>query len=96
MCSVVVGPAGSAGAITNAASTISGLQAQGYQVNVDRVGAGPIEECVVTGVRNPQTITRTIKDYYGKRDKNGKRRFRLIEIVVHRSISVSLNCTTRT
>lgn len=96
VCAVVLAPAGPAGAITNAAATIAGLEAQGYDVNIDRIGSGPMDECVVTSVRNPQTVTRTIKDYYGPKDKNGKRRFRLITIVVHQSISVSLDCTTRT
>jgi hypothetical protein len=94
--SAFVVPAGTASAITNAAATIDGLQAQGYQVNIDRIGSGPMDECVVTSVRNPQTVTRTIKDYYGPKNKYGKRKYRLITIVVHRSISVSLDCTSRT
>lgn len=77
----------------NAQTTINQLQQQGYSVNVDRVGSGRIQDCVVTGVRNPQTQTEWIKDYYGPRDEDGDRRFRLIEIVTSKSISVSLNCT---
>jgi hypothetical protein len=95
-CSVLIAPAGPATAITNAADTISGLRSQGYQVNIDRIGSGPMDDCVVTSVRNPQTITRWIKDYHGPKDKFGRRPYRLIEIVVHRSISVSLDCTSRT
>jgi hypothetical protein len=93
---VVLAPAGPAGAITNAQATLDGLEAQGYDVTIDRVGSGPMSECIVTSVRNPHTITRVIKDYYGPKDKNGKRRYRLITIVVRRTIQVSLNCTSRT
>lgn len=96
MCSVILAPAGPAGAVTNAASTIAGLEGQGYDVNIDRIGSGPMDECVVTSVRNPHTITRVIKDYYGPRDKNGKRRYRLITIIVRKTINLSLDCTSRT
>jgi hypothetical protein len=89
----VFAPAGLAVADENPQQTISQLQLQGYTVNVDRVGAGPIEDCVVTSVRNPQIQTRTIRDYYGKKDENGKRKYRLVEIEVSRSISVSLDCS---
>ena len=58
----------------------------GYQVNIDRVGAGPLDECVVTGVRNPQTITQTIPITRGKRKY-------YIEKIVSRTISVSLDCS---
>lgn len=95
-CAILLAPAGPASAVTNAQATIDGLQAQGYDVNIDRIGSGPMDECVVTSVRNPHTITRVIKDHYGKKDKNGKRKYRLITIVVRRTIQVSLNCTSRT
>ncbi|WP_319450667.1 MULTISPECIES: hypothetical protein [unclassified Mycobacterium] len=62
-------------------------------MNVDRVGSAPLDDCVVTSVRNPQTQTKTIRDYYGKRDENGNRKYRLVEIVTSRSISVSLDCS---
>jgi hypothetical protein len=62
-------------------------------VNVDRVGSAPLDDCVVTSVRNPQTQTKTIRDYYGKRDEDGNRKYRLVEIVTSRSISVSLDCS---
>ena len=75
-----------------AQETIAQLESQGFDVNVDRVGSGRIEDCVVTSVRNPQTQTRAIRDYYGRPDENGKRKFRIIEVVVSRSISVSLDC----
>lgn len=76
-----------------ALETIAGLQANGYSVNVDRVGSAPIEDCVVTGVRNPQTQTRLLRDYSNRRDEDGDREYDLIEVVVSRSISVSLDCS---
>jgi hypothetical protein len=57
------------------------------------VGSAPLDDCVVTSVRNPQTQTKTIRDYYGKRDEDGNRKYRLVEIVTSRSISVSLDCS---
>jgi hypothetical protein len=93
VCAVVVAPAGIASAEQSAQETIGLLESEGYQVNVDRVGSGPLDECVVTSVRNPQTQTRTIRDYYGPRDENGNRKFRIIEIVTSRTISVSLDCS---
>jgi hypothetical protein len=93
VCAVVVAPAGIASAEQSAQETIGLLESEGYQVNVDRVGSGPLDECVVTSVRNPQTQTRTIRDYYGPRDENGNRKFRIIEIVTGRTISVSLDCS---
>ena len=96
MLSAALASAGPAGAITNAQATLDGLEAQGYDVNIDRIGSGPMDECIVTSVRNPHTITRVIKDYYGRKDKYGKRKYRLITIVVRRTIQVSLNCTSRT
>jgi hypothetical protein len=85
-------PAAIAHAEQSAQETIGQLQSEGYTVNVDRVGSGRIENCVVTSVRNPQSQTRNIRDYYGPRDARGERKYRIIEVVVSRSISVSLNC----
>lgn len=92
-CAVVVAPAGIANAEQTALETIGLLEAQGYTVNVDRVGSGPLDQCVVTSVRNPQTQTRTIRDYYGPKDEDGNRKYRIIEIVTGQTISVSLDCS---
>ena len=91
--SIFFAPVGQAAPNTNAGATIAGLESQGYDVTVDRIGDGPINTCVVTSVRNPRDITRLIKVYYGPRDKNGKRHFHLVEVLVRRTIQVSLNCT---
>ncbi|HEX7430466.1 MAG TPA: hypothetical protein VF328_27095 [Mycobacterium sp.] len=69
----------------NAWATIAQLEDAGYDVNVDRVGSAPYEDCIVTSVRNPQDITRTF--WVGK----GKDRER-VTVVVRRTITISLNC----
>jgi hypothetical protein len=76
-------------------ATIGQLEASGYDVNIDRVGSAPLDQCIVTSVRNPQDITRTIRVDNG-RDKNGKRDFDFVEVIVRRTITVSLNCDART
>jgi hypothetical protein len=73
-----------------AQETIGRLESEGYTVNVDRVGSAPLDQCVVTSVRNPQTVTRLIRVDNGR---NGKHDYDYIEVVVSRSISVSLDCT---
>ncbi len=93
LCLAVVGPTAVARAEQTAQETIDQLQSEGYTVNIDRVGSGRIEDCVVTSVRNPQEQTRNVRDYYGPRDQNGDRKYRIIEVVVSRSISVSLDCS---
>lgn len=93
VAAVLLGTAAVAHADETPQETINRLQDQGYTVNVDRVGSGPINDCVVTSVRNPQTQTELIREYYGRKDENGDRKFRYIEVVVSQSISVSLDCT---
>jgi hypothetical protein len=91
-CAVVIAPAGIASAEQSAQETIGLLEAEGYQVNVDRVGSGTIDQCVVTSVRNPQTQYRTIRVYRGK-DSKGNRDYDYVQVVSSRSISVSLDCS---
>ena len=88
-CGVLAAPAGLASADSDAQSTINYWENQGYQVNIDRVGSGPINECVVTGVRNPQTITRLVRV-----NGRGPGRSVLVPVIVSKTISVSLNCAT--
>jgi hypothetical protein len=40
-------------------TTINGLKASGYDVIVNRVGAAPMSECVVSAVRPGHQLTRT-------------------------------------
>lgn len=80
-----------ASAEQTAVETIGMLEAQGYTVHVDRIGSAPLEQCTVTGIRNPQQVTRWVSvedDGWGKHGDNTD----LVEIVVSQSISVSLDC----
>jgi hypothetical protein len=93
---LVLAPAGVAGAepAGNAYATIGQLEADGYDVNIDRVGSAPLDQCFVTSVRNPQDITRTVRVDNGRKGRD--RDFDLVTIVVRRTITVSLNCDERT
>jgi hypothetical protein len=79
----------------NAYATIGQLEAAGYEVNIDRVGSAPLDQCIVTSVRNPQEITRTFFVDRG-RGRDGKQDRELVTVVVRRTIAVSLNCDNRT
>ena len=89
-CGLIVAPAGFASAGSNdAIVTIGQLEASGYDVRIDRIGSEPLSECQVTSVRNPQEQTRLIR----LDRRNGRDRF--IEVVVNRTITVSLDCSSR-
>ena len=82
----ILAPAAPAAA-ESAIVTIGQLEAEGFHVNVDRVGSAPLYQCVVTSVRNPQEQTRLIRvDGPGNRDQ-------IIRVVVRRTITVSLDCS---
>jgi hypothetical protein len=83
---VLAAPAGLASADTTAAETIENLEAQGYTVNIDRVGAAALTECVVTSVRNPQTNS----EYVGV---VGDDEIGAVRVITSQTISVSLDCT---
>jgi hypothetical protein len=91
-CGAVAAPAGLASADQTPYEVIAQYEDQGYQVNIDRVGSGPLNQCVVTSVRNPQTVTEVIRVFDG-RDKFGNIDWDYIEVIKSRSISVSLDCT---
>ncbi|MBY0288102.1 MAG: hypothetical protein K2X52_13255 [Mycobacteriaceae bacterium] len=81
---VVAAPAGVASADSDV-ETIKQLIADGYTVNIDRVGSAAPGECTVTSVRNPTAITRLVRFGHGNRS-------RLIPITVSKTIQVSLFC----
>jgi hypothetical protein len=87
---IIAGPAATAWADESAQSTISQLQSQGYTVNIDRIGTGPMSKCVVTSVRNPQTQTQWVP-YTGP--GRGSDRTILVPQVTSQTISVSLDCS---
>ena len=79
----------SANAADSAIVTIGQLKAQGFDVRVDRVGSAPLSQCDVTDVRNPQERTEFVRvDRFGGRD-------RVVPIVVARTVTVSLDCSSR-
>jgi len=99
VCGAIAAPAGIASAEQGALETIGLLEAEGYHVNVDRVGSGPLSECIVTSVRNPQTVTQLVRVQHHGRHGHGHDGddddddYDLVPVVVSRSISVSLDCT---
>jgi hypothetical protein len=90
VCGAIAAPAGLAFAEESAEELISRLQSEGYTVNIDRVGSGPMSQCVVTNVRNPQQVTQWVP--YTGPGRGGDRRI-LVEVVTSQSISVTLNCS---
>jgi hypothetical protein len=88
---VLAAPAGLASADKTAQQTINDLQSQGYTVNIDKVGSGPMSSCQVTNVRNPQQVTQwvpAVGPVLGNRDRTV-----LVQQTISQSISVTLNCT---
>jgi hypothetical protein len=89
VCGAIAAPAGLASAEESAQQVISRLQSEGYTVNIDRVGTAPMDQCVVTNVRNPQTVTQWVP--YTGPGRNGDRV--LVQVVTSQSISVTLDCS---
>lgn len=92
-CGLLTGPAGLASADQSAQDTINELQKQGYVVTIDKVGTGPMSKCVVTSVRNPNTVTQWVP-YVGPGLGSRGGSF-LVPVVTSQSISVSLDCSQR-
>ena len=80
-CGAIVAPAAIAAA-ESAELTIATLEAQGFDVKVSRIGSAPLDECVVTDVRNPRETTKLIR-----------RGDDLIEVVDRRTITVTADCS---
>ena len=89
VCGAIAAPAALASAEETAQQTISRLQNEGYTVNIDRIGSGPLNQCVVTNDRNPQQVKQWLP--YTGPGRDGDRV--LIEVVTSQSISVTLNCS---
>jgi hypothetical protein len=86
---VLAAPAAPASADSNAQSTIAYWEQQGYTVNIDRVGTGPLDKCVVTSVRNPNTITQLYRE-----NSRGPGPSFLVPVIISRSVQVSLYCAS--
>ncbi len=70
----------------SAAITIGQLQAQGFDVKIDRVGSAPLNQCEVVDVRNPRDRTELVR-VGGRGDRD------FVPVVVKRTITVSLDCS---
>jgi hypothetical protein len=85
-CGLLLAPAGLASA-ESADLTIATLEAQGSDVKINRIGSAPLDQCVVTDVRNPRERTEFVP-VLG--DDNG-----VVPVVVDRNITVTVNCSRR-
>ena len=88
-CGLILVPAGPASAAESAIVTIGSLQAQGFDVKIDRVGSAPLSQCIVTNVRNPRNRTEFVP-VIGEHDRGG-----VVPVIVDRTVTVSLDCSGR-
>jgi hypothetical protein len=65
--------------------TVSRLQAQGFQVVLDKVGAAPLEQCSVSAVRPGQTFSRTDSGFPGAGDD-------IMTTVTNKTVYVDVKC----
>ncbi|OBF19996.1 hypothetical protein [Mycobacterium sp. ACS4331] len=83
-------PAGVSAADDSAAVVIGQLEAEGFNVSVDRIGSAPLADCVVTNVRNTGSQQQFV-DIDDDDIHNGMNVF--VPVIVRRSVVVSLDCT---
>ncbi|MFV9633020.1 hypothetical protein [Mycobacterium neumannii] len=81
-CGAILAPAAIASAADSAELTIATLEAQGFDVKVNRIGSAPLDECVVTDVRNARERTELVR-----------RGDDLIQVVAQRTITVTADCS---
>jgi hypothetical protein len=86
---VLAAPAALASGDSDAQSVITHWEQQGYTVNIDRVGTGPLDKCVVTSVRNPNTQTQLIRE-----NSRGPGPSFLVPVIISRTVQVSLYCAS--
>jgi hypothetical protein len=83
-CGLITLPAAIASAQESAQLTISTLEAQGFDVKVNRLGSAPLDQCVVTDIGNVRNRTELVR-----------RGNDLIEVVAQRNITVTADCSRR-
>ena len=66
--------------------TIGQLEAEGFDVKVNRIGSSPLNRCVVADIRNPGEQTEFER-------VNGPGNAGMVPVVVRRTIGVSLDCS---
>lgn len=62
--------------------TIAGLEAQGFDVKVNRFGSAPLDQCLVTDIGNSREETKLVR-----------RGDDLVRVVVARRIAVTVDCS---
>jgi hypothetical protein len=89
LASAALGLAGIATAAPSGApsvdATVSQLRAQGFQVIVNRLGAGSVDQCTLSAVRPGQTFTRTDSGVPGAADD-------LVTTVTNKTVYVDVSC----
>jgi hypothetical protein len=83
-CGAIAAPAAIASAADSAQLTIATLEAQGFDVKVNRIGSAPLNQCVVTDIGN----VRERKEFVRRGDD-------LIQVVAERNITVTADCSRR-
>lgn len=83
-CGMILAPAAISSAQESAQLTIATLEAQGFDVKVNRIGSAPLNQCVVTDIRNARDRTELVR-----------RGDDLIEVVKQRNITVTADCSRR-
>ncbi|MCV7283022.1 hypothetical protein H7J88_25635 [Mycolicibacterium flavescens] len=83
-CGLMLGPTATASAAESAQLTIATLEAQGFDVRVNKIGSASLDECVITDIRNPRERTELVR-----------RGNDLIQVVAQRSITVTADCSRR-
>ena len=86
-CGALLAPAGLASAAESAELTIATLEAQGFDVKVSKIGSAPLNQCVVTDIRNPRERTE-LRPVIGSGDDRD-----FVPVVVDRNITVTVNCS---
>jgi hypothetical protein len=71
----------------SAREVIEKLESEGYTVRIDKIGTAPLDQCVVTSVRNPQQFTQLMPLLGGNQDGV------LFPVVISQPVSVSLDCS---
>lgn len=71
--------------ISSAESTVNQLKSQGYQVVVNRVGTGPVDQITIRAVRPGQTYSRTDSGVPGSHND-------VITTVTNKTVYIDLAC----
>jgi hypothetical protein len=89
LASAALGLAGIANAAPSGSpsvdATISQLRAQGFQVIVNRLGAGSVDQCTLSAVRPGQTFSRTDSGVPGAAGD-------LVTTVTNKTVYVDVSC----